>query len=71
MDESDQDHQIGREPMPFIDAVADRGVTRPKLRHGPYAEQIEAAIGRIDDAQHDHGGKKDIQDVMRHLGDSI
>jgi hypothetical protein len=54
VDDSDQDHQIGRKPMQLIDAVADCGVTRPEFRHGPYAEQIEAAIGRIDDAQHDH-----------------
>ena len=46
VDDSDQDHQIGRKPMQFINAVADCGVTRPEFRHGPYSEQFEAAIGR-------------------------
>ncbi len=68
---SDQKGQIGREFVPFIDAVPRRSIACPELRQRPDTKQIEAAIQRVDNSQKDHRPKKNIEGVMRRLCDRI
>jgi len=65
MDCGNGDKNIGCKLVPLIDAVSDCAVTGTELWYGPYANQIETPIRRINNACYDGGGEKNVKHVVR------